>query len=584
MAMESDAYRSMDSAPSTPVRMNIIEEEENIGVPNLIENNCSDDKEIQDNDKLLSGTPHKRLSSFYSLSGENDSSSSLVATKGFSFGGSTVASNNSGLQESGNKRQSFKYIPGPKLPPVSRARSPVRNTRSPSPDRSNRRNSALLDVPFNFSSSSLQPPTLPGSAGSLNAVPNSGGSGNGRSAVFRKGHRYKHSSVSMNFFQEPEVKVPLNIIKSLPVPEFKDLRSNLIWPKTHIQLSVIMFEICISTYVFHRGHSEEWSSMSTLAHFLSYDILGSIFSILTDLLSQFEVWKTGTITLPFGLNRIDVLLSFAFAISICFVGLDLLFHVLEEAIVLFAESTSREYHDEINQTIPHSHHTHVHNDQLYLWYSLVLLAAFASSMSLIFIFRKTHYKIKQSLITLSYILYLALFPIISYLHHGWDMLATVLISIFIIGYGIKVAKWTYTILLMGFSTTSLNNASLLVNEEQPSTVDKNRVFLKRSKSTLPLATTSKSSVAHEHHKFDPVFAKSKIYDAILSIPNFQQNCSLKSSELIISKVTFQLFIILMKVQMKDGSNEEELDIRMAITKLIQGYIPDSEITIEIERI
>ena len=71
--------------------------------------------------------------------------------------------------------------------------------------------------------------------------------------MFRKGHRYKHSSVSMNFFQEPEVKEPLNIIQSLPVPNFKDLSSNLIWPKTHVQLSIVFVETLVAVYVFNMG-------------------------------------------------------------------------------------------------------------------------------------------------------------------------------------------------------------------------------------------------------------------------------------------------------------------------------------------
>lgn len=577
------------SAPHTPVRMNSIEEEEDqqpTGTADQASGGGSKGVLVNSgtHESLLTvETPPRRPNSFYSVQGGNNSSSSLVATKGFTFGGSgsgvVCGSELSNINVGGGKKHSLKYIPGPKLPPISRNRSPVRTTRSPSPDRVGKRSSVLLETPFNFNSSSMQPPPLSGSSNS---------SMNGsRNPMFRKGHRYKHSSVSMNFFQEPEVKEPLNIIQSLPVPNFKDLSSNLIWPKTHVQLSIVFVETLVAVYVFNMGQFKEWSTMSTLAHLLTYDVLGSIFSILTELLSQFEIWKTGTITLPFGLNRIDVLLSFAFSISICFVGLDLLFHVLEEFVVLFAESNTKEHHDEINQTIPHSHHTHVEHSQYTLWYSTIALAAFISFMSYNYIFKTTQYKIKNSLITLSYVFYMTLFPVLSHLNHAWDMVATILISSFIISYGVKVAKWTSTILLMGFSTTSIND-SLLFNDDNDimskSNDDTDRITLKRSKSTLPVATIINNTDKSKSHYLNPSFVKSRIYDSILSLPLFKSNCSLKDSDLLISKVNFQLFVVLMKIHMKNGSNDDELGLRLSIDKLIKEYLPNAEVTTEIERL
>lgn len=623
-----------DSAPHTPVRMNCIEEEESGNSPPVLNlslgedvkddgpvnspfnNNSSSNSNARLSMFVADTPPTGRPNSFYNLQGENSSSSSLVATKGFTFGASSGAAAGSPAvtaaqgqgqgqaqgpgqsQEfhSHNKRHSFKYIPGPKLPPMSRTRSPVRKTRSPSPDRSSKRNSLLVENPFNFSSSTLQPPLLSSSStittannssSSAGANPNGGGS---RSAMFRKGHRYKHSSVSMNFFQEPEVKEPLNIIKSLPVPDFKDLRNNLTWPKTHIQIFICVVELLVSLFVFQLGQVKEWKSLSTLSHFLSYDVLGGIFAILTELLSKFEIWKTGTITLPFGLNRIDVLLSFAFAISICFAGLDLIFHVLEEIAVLFAEnSTSSDYHKEINEKIPHSHHTHVHEDQLLQWYSIIGLAAFISSLSYHFIFKSTQYKIKSSLITLSYLLYMSLYPILSHYHRGWDMIATTLMSTFISSYGIKVAKWTSTILLMGFSTTSLNDSFIAdANIPDSKTNDvSEKMILKRSLSVSASTSHATPEVAAQNTltptQLNPMFVKSKIYDSILSLPIFKNTCSLKNQDLLISKVNFQLFIVIMRIEMKNGSNEEELELRIAVDKLIREYLPNVETTIEIER-
>lgn len=589
------------SAPHTPIRMNSIEEEEDAISPPF----------LAQQDSAITGTtvnspmhvtkplvfstetpPGRRPNSFYSVQGGNDSSSSLVATKGFTFGGGSDNSTNDTQLINGptsdyhthSKKPSFKYVPAPKLPPMSRNRSPVRHNRSPSPERKSKRNSLLFEAPFNFSSSALQPPPLSGS--SNNSGPSSGGTNGGsRSAMFRKGHRYKHSSVSMNFFQEPEVKEPLNIIKSLPVPDFKDLRNNLTWPLTHIQISICIVELLISIFIFNLGHQKGWNLLGTLCHFLTYDVLGGIFAILTELLAKFEIWKTGTITLPFGLNRIDVLLSFAFAISICFAGLDLIFHVLEEIAVLFAESSTADHHEEINQTIPHSHHTHLHQEQLISWYSVIILAATISFLSYSFIFKTTQYKIKNPLITLSYLFYMSLYPILSHYHRGWDMLATAVISSFIMSYGIQVAKWTSTILLMGFSTASINNTLLMdiaSSDSNPNEVSE-RVLLKRSKSTLPIAAVQTENNQSASVQLDPSFVKSKIYDAILSLPLFKRTCSLKNNDLLFAKVNFQMFIVLIKIEMKNGSNDDELDLRLAIEKLVSDYVPNAETTIEIER-
>ena len=170
---------------------------------------------------------------------------------------------------------------------------------------------------------------------------------------------------------------------------------------------------------------------------------------------------------------------------------------------------------------------------------------------------------------------------------AWDMVATILISSFIISYGVKVAKWTSTILLMGFSTTSIND-SLLFNDDNDimskSNDDTDRITLKRSKSTLPVATIINNTDKSKSHYLNPSFVKSRIYDSILSLPLFKSNCSLKDSDLLISKVNFQLFVVLMKIHMKNGSNDDELGLRLSIDKLIKEYLPNAEVTTEIERL
>lgn len=541
----------------TPPRMNCIIEEQ------------QEREQDGPNSSSLYNTP-KRPSSLYSVPDANNSSGSLLCNQSFTFGG--TASNNTD-----SRRHSFKYIPGPKLPPTSRNRSPIRLNRSPSPERSqNRRSSVILDPPFNFTSSSLQPPTSSSSNGSA-----------GRTA-FRKGHRYKHSSVSMNFFQEPEVKIPLNIAKSLPIPDFSDLKSNLPWPDAYIKVAIALAQSLLCIFTFQVGQFYSWNNFITLSHFILYDILGSAAIILVQDLSQFEVWRTGTIMFPFGLNRIDVLLSFASAISLCFVGLDLFFHVLEQIIVLFVESSNHEQHEDIVGNIPHTHFTHVLDSNFNLWYITLLVAITLSTFCLLYTFdskKSSKFKTNNPLITIIYIVYLLLYPLVQSYTKVWDYVATCAISIFIVSYGYTIAKWTSTILLMGFSTNALAVTPLLMDQETVHDSPQ-RMVLERSRSTLPadIADTASSKRQPLDNNYETTVVKYKIKEMIEDLPQFRSNCKLPHEDLLISKVNFDLFIVLMKLDMSGGSNDEELSLRLAIDKCVKQVLPNAETTIEIERI
>ncbi|CAI4695711.1 CEQ_1a_G0046560.mRNA.1.CDS.1 [Saccharomyces cerevisiae] len=541
---------------------------------------------------------------FYSAKEGNNSSSSIIYNPSFTFGEN--ASSNANINEAalmkgkGNegRRQSLKYIPAPKLvPPPPRTRSPVRGI---SPDAgSSKRSSMTLDSPFNFTTSTLQPhqQTPPSSAASRTS--------------FRKGHRYKHSSVSMNFFQEPEVKIPLNIAKSLPIPDFNDLLSNLLWPKAHIQLSIAALQIFACLITFQVGHLYSWSNFITLSHFITYDIIGSLVIIFVENLSQFQVWFTGTITFPFGLNRIDVLLSFALAVSLCFVGLDLLFHIIEEFIVLFVESgsslTNNHDHDKINEQIPHSHIANANdsqNENITLWYSILMINLVLSTLSLYKTFYANKYsnlKTKNPIITITYTAYLFIYPLLlDLLSSISDYLATLVISSLILWHGLTIARWTSTVLLMGFSTTSLSNSALFNNNDSTDTTAhtqqveskaaKEKPSVRpRSMSSLPIATKNtkirKTGFLNSAgFTENPTTIKNMIKDQIERLSEFKSRYILNYDDIVISKVNFTLYVVLIKITMKGGSNDDELMLRLAIDKCIQMSIPTCETTIDIDRI
>ncbi|EDO14670.1 hypothetical protein Kpol_325p9 [Vanderwaltozyma polyspora DSM 70294] len=628
--METPTDSRFHSSVSTPV-MNSIKEEDSPTSPkvdmdsffqgnhagpespfNTTSSPKSNNLNNQQSKPLINSPFSRPNSSFYSSQDGNNSSSSIIYNPSFSFGGSggsggadtSVSSNNTGvnspvIQE--GRRASLKYVPTIQLaPPPLRSKSPKRSKsprrstsplRSMSPENRKKRLSIIgsdsKTSPFNFNSSSLKPQQ--GSAGNANSR-----------ASFRKGHRYKHSSVSMNFFQEPEVKVPLNIAKALPIPDFRDFLSNLPWPKAYYHLGIMASELVMCITVFALGHTKSWSNFITLSHFIVYDIIGSLAILFAENLSQFEVWSTGTITFPFGLNRIDVLLSFGLAISLCFVGLDLLFHIIEELIVLFVEfSNSTDNHDELATHIPHSHGSNIQlgsENGLKLWYSTLLLNLLFSSLALYKIYyanTNSKLKTKNPIVTIAYTVYLFFYPLLVNRYANIaDYVSACLFAGLIIIHGLTIVEWTSTILLMGFSTTSLPSLTLLDMDEleQPKReIDskfKRQVSLTDLPQTISNNVTSSSSSSKISEKSstsnNPTIIKSLLKERIESLSEFKSRCHLDYNNLLISKVNFQTYIVLMKISLKGGSNNEELALRLAIDKCINQVLPSAEATIDID--
>ncbi|CCF57461.1 hypothetical protein KAFR_0C04700 [Kazachstania africana CBS 2517] len=552
---------------------------------------------------LASPTFTRANSAFYSNKEGNNSSSSIIYNPSFTFGNSNNNSNTESIPTNASsskehRRSVYKYIPESKLPPPpSRSRSPVKNSPSeaiiPPSNHVSKRSSVTLESPFNFPSTTMNDQRTHQQNISVSTTTRTS---------FRKGHRYKHSSVSMNFFQEPEVKIPLNIAKSLPIPDFNDLLQNLSWPKTHIQLALVLLQIIICSLTFQIGHYKSWSNFITLSHFITYDIIGSLAIICVETLSQFEVWFTATITLPFGLNRIDVLLSFGLAVSLCFVGLDLLFHVLEEVIVLFVENTKIDNHDEINSQIPHSHHMSssaaadpqsLIANNFSLWYSFLAINLFISTMSLFKIFfsnKHSKLKTKNPIITITYTIYLFFYPtVFETLLDFADYFATVLIALFILIHGLTIVEWTSTILLMGFSTVALPSSLPLIDEEEEINVDSSK-DRKKLLNSLPISRDLTKTNRHELFQInkdnnnDATNVKMFLKESIESLEEFKSRCDLNYEDLTIIKVNFSLFIILVKVTLKGGSNDDELKLRLAIHNCARNVLPTCETTIEIDRL
>ncbi|KAK0719838.1 cation efflux family-domain-containing protein [Lasiosphaeris hirsuta] len=147
----------------------------------------------------------------------------------------------------------------------------------------------------------------------------------------RRGHRYKHSSISAQhqFFQEPPPRPPPVLPASLPVPTLKeawtsmqrDQRARLYWCCCHAAVAV---------YVFFSAEGS--LAMTALSHLVFFDVGSAAVCVAVDVLGNFEVWRRSSIRHPFGLQRAEVLAGFAMSVFLVFGGFDLLSHNLKHIL------------------------------------------------------------------------------------------------------------------------------------------------------------------------------------------------------------------------------------------------------------
>ncbi len=444
----------------------------------------------------------------------NNSSSSLLIP------GGNVPGNRSSLS-------SLKYVPPPSIP--MRNKSPVRSSspirsRSPSPRRYQ---------PFNFRSTNLSTPSL-----------------NNARASHRKGHRYKHSSVSMNFFQEPKARAPLKIPASFPIPTINEFftscntlqKQKLAWSFFHLLTSIIIFLV---------GFKYSISSFSTLSHLIFYDSLGSLTVVFVDIMSNFDVWSKSSIKFPFGLGRVEVLFGFALSVSLIFVGCDLISHFAEEFMVSFFND--EEGHD---HTSGHNHHNSNSIDiNLPLYEFFVLLTVTVTLVSSNMVVNKervnnmiTNFSFLKNtiinnpthFITLIFSAYLFLYPFVASFDSDLKIneASTLFISVMICYIGWKIVRYLGCIILLSYPNT------------------------KKSYNAISNA----------------------IIKDIKDLDQFKSNYTI--SNLIIFRVHLKLLTVFMNIKMVGGSDDDELNLRYQINELVKQHMDgdDIETTIDINRI
>ncbi|KAF1978591.1 cation efflux family protein family [Bimuria novae-zelandiae CBS 107.79] len=145
----------------------------------------------------------------------------------------------------------------------------------------------------------------------------------------RRGHKYKHSSVSHQIFLEPPPRAPLQLPASLPVPTFKEYRASMS-KEQKLRLAWCFCHLSVAGMVGWGAH--ESLALTVLSRLIFYDALGAFLCVAVDVGSNFEVWKRSTIRHPFGFERSEVIAGLGMSVGLLFMGLDLISHGLTHAL------------------------------------------------------------------------------------------------------------------------------------------------------------------------------------------------------------------------------------------------------------
>ncbi|KAJ5359021.1 uncharacterized protein N7496_011434 [Penicillium cataractarum] len=267
----------------------------------------------------------------------------------------------------------------------------------------------------------------------------------------RRGHKYKHSSISHQIFLEPPPRAPLALPNSLPIPTLKECRASM----SRDQKTRFWWSVChmfVAAYTLWTAHGS--LAMTALSHLILFDSLGALLCVAVDVLGNFEVWKRSSIRHPFGLERAEVLAGFAMCVLLLFMGLDLISHNLQH----FLEKSGHEPH--------HSHdHDRVSVGSVDITAVLAISSTLVSAIGL-----KNHARIGKAMrfayieslpsvlsnpshfLTLSCSTLLLLLPLVSIRIYDWlDKVLSGTIAISMCVLGVRLVKTLGSMLLMSYS-------------------------------------------------------------------------------------------------------------------------------------
>ena len=285
----------------------------------------------------------------------------------------------------------------------------------------------------------------------------------------RRGHKYKHSSVSHQFFLEPEPRAPLALPNSLPVPTLKECRRSMS-REQKIRFYWSLSHMCVAAYTL--WSAEGSLALTALSHLILFDSLGAMLCVVVDILGNFEVWKRSSIRHPFGLERAEVLAGFAMSVLLLFMGLDLISHNLQHHLENLGEHEAHHTHD----------HERISAGEVDSAALLAIIATLISALAL-----KNHARIGKTLrfallenlpsvlanpshfLTISCSVFMLLLPLLSIGSYRWvDRVLSVTIAVCMCGLGFRLVRTLGFMLLMSYDDSKNVNDIMRDLESDPS--------------------------------------------------------------------------------------------------------------------
>ncbi|KAA8568943.1 hypothetical protein MFRU_017g01160 [Monilinia fructicola] len=296
----------------------------------------------------------------------------------------------------------------------------------------------------------------------------------------RRGHRYKHSSVSTQhqIFLEPPPRAPLALPASLPTPTFKEAWKSM----SKEQSTRIAWCFChalISAFVLYSSQGS--LALTALSHLIFFDAVSATICVVVDVFCNFEVWKRSSIRHPFGLERAEVLAGFAMSVFLLFMGFDLISHNLKHVL------------EGLGDHAPHHPHTHqrVSPGSVDSAALLSIVATLVSAIGL-----KNHARIGKAMrfayisflpsvlsnpshfLTLSCSTIMLLLPLLTISLYIWlDRLLCTVIAVSMFLLGIRLATAQGLMLLMSYSGAGVSEVMKEIESEPSvSTVEEARFW------------------------------------------------------------------------------------------------------------
>ncbi|KAH8769349.1 cation efflux family-domain-containing protein [Hyaloscypha finlandica] len=284
----------------------------------------------------------------------------------------------------------------------------------------------------------------------------------------RRGHRYKHSSVSTQhqIFTEPPPRAPLALPASLPIPTLKEAWTSRSKEQTR-RMAWCACHALVAMYVLYSAAGS--LALTALSHLIFFDAVSATICVAVDVLCNFEVWKRSSIRHPFGLQRAEVLAGFAMSVFLLFMGFDLISHNLKHMLEGLG---GHEAHH------PHSHQR-VSPGSVDSAALLSIVATLTSAYGL-----KNHARIGKTMrfayisslpsilsnpshfLTLSCSTIMLLLPLLTITLYIWlDRLLCTLIAISMFFLGVRLAIAQGLMLLMSYSGKGVGEVMYEVNKE-----------------------------------------------------------------------------------------------------------------------